>query len=155
MPELLEAVFEDVPNKSIVLLLEKITSDENMLVKVCFPLVDDTEEDYGLCKKKIDTILHSAEDGAIIFSIKNLKISNIDLGFVVLRIIKYRSMYDLDFSFSADANENMEICAFIEKIQEYMSKLASQYNIRSWFLGMEPASDKSTRYFTQTRLGPL
>lgn len=155
MSSILEVVFEGVAKSSIFHFLailinnaEKVTDfqcSENILIF----------ESSKLSKEGMNQFLCFEGDASVLINIKAMKLIDIVLPHVQLRLIKYGRHFDIDFNFDQYELENISMPILLESLHVFAKSLASEFGVHSVYGGMEPASDEDTRYFTNEQLGPL
>lgn len=155
MSNLIEVVFEGVAKGCVMQLLalliqsaEKLTGiqcSENIVL-----LVNDE-----LSEEALNQLLNFNGDVSVLFNLQDVKLGSIVLPSVQLRLVKYGSDYDIDFNFDYNELENVSMTTLINSLHSKAKTLASEFDITSFYGGMEPASDEDTRYFTDEEKGPL
>jgi hypothetical protein len=155
MSNLFEVVFENVAKNDVSqLLMTLITSSKRIISAQCsedFVLMDGDKLNTNI----LDLVLNFDGDISALINFQDMKVGRVILPKILLRLVKYTDQYDIDFSFDESEFENEDMMSQISEIHSYAKKLASEYDITSFFGGMEPASDEDTRYFTNELLGPL
>ena len=155
MSSLIEVVFENIAKRNATqLLMTLITSAKQTVSTQC-------SEDVAIMDgEKLNTIiLNSAlnykDNLTALFNLRELKVGGTVLPKVLLRLVKYADQYDIDFNFDKSGLDNQNLMPLITELQNFANNLATDYDVKNVFGGMEPASDEDTRYFTNKVLGPL
>lgn len=155
MTNLFEVVFERVNKTYVVQILIRLISDAKRIVGVeCtedIALMDDGQ----LNMESLESVLSFNGDVSILIELDDMKAGNAILPSVLLRLVKYDDQFDVDFNFDADELKNMDVALLMTYLHSYVKDVAKECNVGHFFGGMEPASDKSTRYFTNQVAGPL
>ncbi len=126
---IIEVVLENIPRVKVVSLLGKLTgisADESIFLEL------DTNQVYNC-------------------SLPRLECDSFLLNDTHVRIIKYDSKFDLEISFSLKKQAELSDI----KLCDFFTTLAQDYQVGLAYAGLEPASDKETRIFTGTFLGPM
>jgi hypothetical protein len=90
----------------------------------------------------------------MLVNICNLKVGEIVISSVLVRVLKYEGVFDIDFSF----DENDVVLrgqAAVDVLLTYSKEMADKFEVANCFYGVEPASDEDTRFFTSGELGPF
>ncbi len=155
MSNLFEVVFEDIPkNKVMPLLLSLIASSNRVINTRCSEDISFVDRDK-ISTSLLQYVLNFEGDISMLFDLQDMRTGSIDLPKVLLRLVKYEDKYDIDFNFNESEVDNKDIQSLIVELHGYAKKLAHDYEIQSFFGGLEPASDEETRYFTNELLRPL
>lgn len=155
MSNVIEVVFENVLKIKVIKLLMFLKETSGRLVNV------QCSEDIELMKQGdidvfvLDSLLNFEGNVSVLLNLSDMKIGDIILPNILLRLVKYGGYYDIDFNFDSEDIENIDIMAVIVELHHYVKEVAREYNISNFFCGVEPASDQITRYFTNESLGPL
>ncbi len=126
---IIEVVLEDIPRKSLVSLLSRLTG-----VPARESIFSELDE-------------HQVYN----YSFSRLEGEGFFLNEPHVRIIKYDSKFDLEISFSLKKQAALSD----SKLRDFFTKLAQQHQVSLVYAGLEPASDKDTRIFTGLTLGPI
>ena len=155
MTNLLEIVFEGINKGYIIQTLIRLISDAKCIVGV--ECTENTELMYDgkLNMKALESALNFNGDVSILIKLQDMKAGNAILPSVLLRLVKYDDQFDIDFNFDASELKNLEVTLLMKYLHIYAKEIARDFNIENFFGGMEPASDKSTRYFTNQIVGSL
>jgi hypothetical protein len=90
----------------------------------------------------------------VLVNVRNLKIMELIIGSVLVRILKYDGVFDIDLSF--DENDvGLRGRAVLDALLTYSKEMADKFEVANCFYGVEPASDEDTRFFTSGELGPF
>lgn len=155
MTNLFEVVFEGVNKTYVVQILTRLISDAKRIIGV------ECTEDIALMGEgqldieALESVLNFNGDVSILIKLQEMKAGNAILPSVLLRLVKYDDQFDVDFNFDADELKNMNVALLMRHLHSYAQEVAGECNVGNFFGGMEPASDKSTRYFTNQITGPL
>ena len=152
---LVELVFEEVNRENVSGLLSDIVSMADKIAAVQCTAETTPALDIHLDQRALSSVLHFAGNVSVAVSLHNLRLGDELFPTVLLRLTKYDQNYDLDFSFDTDELECTEICNLIGNLHRAASLFASKHHVQSFFAGIEPASDKHTRFFTCSQPGPL
>jgi len=154
MSGLLEVVFEGV-NKTTVYDLAKALLNNARRIDVEYSKsIKLTTTNRELDHQYIDSFINQKNDDCIIVKLQEFRVKRIVIPFVLLRILKYGTKYDIDYNFD-DMLEDKDKLLLLDDIYEHTVSLGEQYKVDSWFFGLEPASDEETRFFTKLEFGPL
>ncbi|MGE8486461.1 MAG: hypothetical protein ACN6Q5_28195 [Pseudomonas sp.] len=154
MAGLLEVVFEFVDKGSVLpLLTEIINGAESVVSAQCsetFPVWRD-------CQIQLDAISAAMSfegEVCVLVNVRNLKIMELIIGSVLVRILKYDGVFDIDFSFD-ESDVGLRERAVVDVLLAYSKGMADKFEVARYFCGVEPASDEDTRFFTSGELGPF
>lgn len=155
MSDLIEVVFEKISKEFVtqlfIKLLKKTEKISNIKCSEQFISLPNEE----ISEDIIDKLIEYDCDFTLIVNTKNLKFDNITIPNTLFRLIKYGYDYDVDFNFDYNEIKNVKVPDLINILQNHMKIIASEFGVSSFYGGMDPASDKDTRYFTGEELGPL
>ncbi|WP_409523500.1 hypothetical protein [Nitrincola sp. MINF-07-Sa-05] len=155
MTNLVEVVFESVDEGCIIqFFLMLIQGSKKISGYQCsenIPMFTEGE----LSEEELSRFLDFNGDASILINADDVKLGDVFLPNIQLRLVKYGCEYDVDFNFNCDEIENVSMGALINGIHSYAKSLALEFGISSYYGGMEPASDEETRYFTNEEVGPL
>ncbi len=155
MQELIEVVLENIsPEKIHPIIKDLLKKNENIIEIQCSEELDFLEKGK-ISGSDIMSFINLPDDACLYVKIRELKIDNVNIACVLLRLVKYGKQFDIDFNFDEKNTEDTGIKIFMEKMHGYTINLGEIYQIGHWFCGIEPASDKETRYFTDYEAGPL
>jgi hypothetical protein len=156
MSNLLEVVFENVSKVNVSQLLLYLVYSAKRIVSA------DTSEDIELLEDKgklnkqaVESLISFSGDVTALIKLEEMKVDGIVLPLVLLRLVKYNDLYDIDFNFDRAELKHTDMPKLIKALHMSTSSLAKEYEVKNWFAGMEPASDENTRYFTNNELGSL
>lgn len=154
MAGLLEIVFEDVGKDLVLPLLETIISNSESIVGAgCsegFPV-------WSNGNIQLDAIRAAIEFDAavsVFVNVQSLRFTEISVKSALVRIVKYEDIFDLDISFDED---DAGLCSadMVIDLFAYSEKTNKQFKFVNCYFGVEPASDETTRFFTNKVLGPI
>jgi hypothetical protein len=150
-----EVVFEDVGAPSAIQLVMALVSMAKAVLNV-----DSTYDLHELGVEHINLttlqpILSLNGDGCIFLKLFNVQADCVVLPVILLRCLKYGSKFDVDFSFDMVAVENIVVDDLMRNVHCFVQEIAKSAFVENFYGGMEPASDKATRYFTNQVIGPL
>ncbi|MFW7382148.1 MAG: hypothetical protein ACOH5I_25325 [Oligoflexus sp.] len=154
MSELYEVILEDVPSLNLFAVLNRLTKNGSIVSKC--EIQGDVEYTPKIDWQNPDSlneiINNKLPAGFVLFASLNLlNIDGMHLQNCGLRVIYYRKKFDIEVSFDPECSENLAAA----KLSSYFYALCKEFDIASTFGGMEPASDKATRFFTEDQLGPI
>jgi hypothetical protein len=155
MKNLFEVVFEGVNKNYVVRILNRLISSAKHIIDV------DCSEDIVMIRNGIidmealQSVLNFNGSVSIFIKLQSVEAGNVILPFVLLRLVKYGDQFDVDFNFNSDEISNMDVASLMKYMHRYATDVARESEVKHFFGGMEPASDKGTRYFTDQIYGPL
>lgn len=155
MSSLLEVVFENVIQRNVGRLLLLLIAGAGRIVNAqC------SEDIVLIVSGKLDanalnSVLNFQGDVALSVSLSNLKFGGVIFPKVLVRLVKYGEQYDIDFNFDPDELEGVDMMSLVKQLHDHAKEIARDSEVDTFFCGMEPASDKDTRYFTNDDFGPL
>ncbi len=155
MSNLLEVVFENVSKVNVSQLLLCLVYSAKCIISA------DTSEDIELLdegklnKPAVESLISFSGDVTALIQLEEMKVDGIVLPLVLLRLVKYNDLYDIDFNFDCAELKHIDMSKLIKALHMSTSSLAKENDVKNWFAGMEPASDENTRYFTNNELGYL
>lgn len=147
MAELLEVVFENVPDSKLVEIVLRLFSD-------CFKIGLMSEWSANEKGSKGCFLVPSKGCSSIV-KFHNATCFNQPFSAAVMRVSKFNGAIDLDFTVNEDEVSSLERGFFFQNLHKATNKIASENNVGAWYAGMEPAIDADTRYFTGNEVGPL
>ncbi|WP_223481447.1 MULTISPECIES: hypothetical protein [unclassified Pseudomonas] len=154
MAGLLEIVFEDVGKDLVLPLLETIISDSEAIVGA------ECSEGFPVWSNgniQLDFIRAAIEFDAavsIFVNVENLRFTDMSVKSALVRIVKYEDTFDLDISFYEN-DVGLFSADMVGDLFAYSKEINKQFKLVNCYFGMEPASDETTRFFTNKVLGPL
>lgn len=155
MSKIIEIVFENVSKENANPLFNYILSKAEDIKLVHVAESISREPVIILDDHLLDGVINSSDDASIIVKSKSVVLKDVFLPELILRLIKYDNMYDIDLNFDS-INIDMPIKDFlVNKIHPCIKDIASEYAVSIFFCGVDPAADEDTRYFTGKALGPL
>lgn len=155
MTDIIEVVFENVDRNNVFKLLSfLVRSSEEILGVNCSENIT-MLEGGEISEKGLEKFLNFDGGLAVFVNVEDMSLENIVLPKVYIRLLKYESQYDIEFSFYFDELKGIGAAKLISELHGYVKRIAMNFNVPSFFGGMEPASDEDTRYFTNEELGPL
>lgn len=155
MSNLIEIVFERVAKSCVMQLLSLlIYSSEKITSVQCSENIELFLDDK-LSEEVLNNLLNIDGDMSVLINMQTMRIGEHVLPNVQLRLVKYGSEYDIDFNFDYNDIKNISMTSLINSLHRHIKKLASEFDVASYYGGMEPASDEDTRYFTNEEVGPL
>lgn len=153
MSETLEVVFEDVCQQAATELLWHLVSRADKVTDAEISKNGFETRSHLIGKEELNTAFGDAEDATALFQVSGLRLGDVKLSLSLIRLVKYGQKYDVDFSF--DGGTRVEACALMKDLRGEAKALARIFNVRSFFGGLEPASDVKTQYFCDEHEGPL
>ena len=155
MTNIFEVVFERVDKCHVVQVLTRIISGAKCIISVeCTENIVLMNEGH-LNIKGFESILNFNGDVSILIRLEDMKAGNVTLPSVLLRLVKYNELFDVDFNFDVDELKNTNAALVMSQLHGYAKQISGNFNVWNFFGGMEPAADKNTRYFTNQIVGPL
>lgn len=148
MTNLFEVVFENlVKSSAIRLLLLLISCAERVINVQCS---DDIKlPDFGdFDRKTLESVLSFEGDISVFINLDGMSFGSLVLPKVLLRLVKYNDKFDIDFNFDVNELKNTGMTNLAKNLHSHTKDIAREYEIATFFGGMEPASDVDTRYFT-------
>ncbi|MFJ2386726.1 hypothetical protein [Pseudomonas koreensis] len=154
MAGLLEIVFENVKQNVVLPLLESVINNSDSVDSAqcseIFPVWNNGELEFDAVGAALDfngTV-------SVLISVRGLNFIGVSVSSALIRILKYQGKFDLDISFDEDdvGLANVDVTG---DFFEFSKEVAKKFEFGSCYFGMEPASDESTRFFTNDVLGPL
>jgi len=155
MDELIEIVFENVSKEKVFHLLKCLRCDAESIASVGASEDIDFLKNGELNQQAIESIINFSGDVTILIRLKKIKIGEITIPLVLLRLVKYDDQFDVDFNFDHSEIQYLPQSMIIKELHKRISEIAKENGVISWFAGIEPASDEETRYFTNEEIGPL
>jgi predicted CopG family antitoxin len=148
MANLLEVVFEGICKNDVVqLLLRLVPNIENIVNVQCTEDIELLGE-QGLNIKSLGSTLNIDGNLSVLIELKNMKAGELSLCDVLLRIVKYEGAFDIDFNFDIGKQKNKDVVLVMKSLHNFAKDIAADFKISNFFGGIEPASDKSSRYFS-------
>lgn len=155
MNNLFEVVFEGIDRNCVVrFLLHFISSSKQIISITCSENVVFMEGGV-LNAEGLESVININEDMCVLIKLQDMKASSVLVPDVLLRLVKYGEEFDVDFSFDASKLKNIDEPLITKHLHAFAEEMAKDVKLKNFFGGMEPASDESTRYFTNKNTGPL
>lgn len=155
MSSFFEVVFENVFKRNVGRLLLLLIAGAGRIVNVqCsedIRLIDSGELDASA----LNSLLNFQGDVTLSINLSDLKFGGVIIPNALLRLVKYGELYDIDFNFDPDEFKDVARMSLVKQLHDHAKEVAIDSEIDTFFGGMEPASDKDTRYFTNDDFGPL
>ncbi len=152
MSNLIEVVFENVPKANVSQLFLYLVHSAKHIVSVEISENIELLDEGKLNEQTVESLINFSGDVATLIKLKGINLDGVVLPLVLLRLLKYNDLYDVDFSFDYAELKHVDILKLIKSLHISTSCLAKENGVKNWFSGMEPASDESTRYFTNDKL---
>jgi hypothetical protein len=155
MSNLIEVVFENVSKVNVSQLLLCLVYSAKCIISA--DISEDIEllNEGKLKKQAVESLISFSGDITALIKLEEMKINGIVLPLVLLRLVKYNDLYDIDFNFDRAELKHIDMSKLIKALHISTSSLAKENDVKNWFAGMEPASDENTRYFTNNERGYL
>jgi hypothetical protein len=155
MENLVEMVFEDVNKEYVIPLLERLIFLSDAIIGIDCSEGVIINHDGKLDVISLEKAINFDGDICVFIRLSELRIEGIIFHSVLVRLLKYENMYDIDFNLNLDEIVRKDETFLIGEIHQFAMKISNEYKIGSFYAGLEPASDKATRYFTEGEIGPL
>ncbi|WP_223494563.1 hypothetical protein [Stenotrophomonas indicatrix] len=149
MSDAYEVVMEGVPLDGVLAVLARIWRSSD---SVSVPEVDGMPVDVEMW---IDAGPGSAcadGDSCLVQTLQGFNVGNVHLPFLLLRVLRYDGLMDVEVSFDAD---RAEVLAAMDELQKLFLYIKGVVGARTVIGGMEPAKDEETRFFTDEFPGPM
>ena len=137
MSQLAEIVFEDVPVKSIDLVVSN--------------LVGMTPNH----KMAIAGFLQAEGDDVLMFKSMDARFGDLILHDCLVRILRYGEKHDIEVIWDLDSSGFHFENETLENLRTVSASLSTRYAVGQSYGGLEPSSDLDTRFFTGVDDGPL
>jgi hypothetical protein len=96
-------------------------------------------------------VLPTADEGVVDVGLPRLEVDErTALQKVRVRILRYDDQFDVEVNFVPRDTESASPEAMMDSLHRYAMRLSQRHHIGSYYAGIEPASDKETRFFTGT-----
>lgn len=155
MSSLFEVVFENIVKSNVIrlltILIEGAGRIDNAQCSEDIKLIAEGKLDIT----RLISVLNFQGDVTLLINLDDLKIGGVILPRVLLRLVKYGEQYDVDFNFDVNDLEDVRMMYLVTELHVYAKEMARDHDMETFFGGMEPASDESSRYFTNGKLGPV
>lgn len=155
MTNLIEVIFENIAKSSVMQLLALlILSAKNVTEVQCSEDIE-LSVNGNISDEDFNLLFDFEGDITALINLQSMKIGDIILPNVLLRLVKYGDLYDIDFNFDSNELESINMIQLLTELHGYTKSIVLNCNVESVYAGMEPASDEDTRYFTNHEAGPL
>jgi hypothetical protein len=152
---LIEVVFENIDKSCVMQLLALlILSAKNVTGIQCSEGIE-LFVNGNTSDEEFNRLLNFDGDISALINLQAMKVGDITLPNVLLRLVKYGDLYDIDFNFDSNELGSINMMQLLTELHRYAKGIALKYSVESIYAGMEPASDEDTRYFTDNEIGPL
>ncbi|WP_460410534.1 MULTISPECIES: hypothetical protein [unclassified Pseudomonas] len=154
MAGLLEIVFENVKQNVVLPLLETVIANAASVVSAECSEVFSVWNNGKLELDAVDAALGFNGAVSVLINVRGLKFIDVSVNSALIRILKYQGGFDLDISFDEDDDGLADVDG-VGAFFAFSKEVAKKFEFGNCYFGMEPASDESTRFFTNDVLGPL
>lgn len=132
MSKIVEVVFEDVDKTDVRQFLETILSNSEKIESIeC--IEDVTFLNDGELANSISELFRVDKDISLLVNLKSMKIGNITLSEILLRLVKYENKYDIDFSFDVEKIASITIELLFNELHLFAKRIVAIYKINSFF----------------------
>ena len=147
---LVEIIFKCVPLKSLEPLLKKLSIHGQEVID--YTLTTGAEVAWGV-GGSIEKVFKTNKNFGFFINLKSLIQDEIQLSNCGICIYKYEEAIDLEINFQlVDVKKTDHLS---EKLMNFCKHIASEYQIKQYLCGIEPAEDVDMRLFTNEKFGPL
>lgn len=154
MAGLLEIVFENVKQNAVLPLLETVITNAASVISAECSEVFSIWNDGKLELDTIGAALDFNGAVSVLINVRSLKFIGVSVNSALIRILKYEDDFDLDISFDED-DDGLADVDVVGAFFAFSKEVAKKFEFGNCYFGIEPASDESTRFFTNDVLGPL
>jgi len=148
-----EVVFEKVPPQKIGELVSELLSHAGETECIEFSEENAGGDSRAFTPDELADKLSTGPDLTAMIRVRRFNTSAAIIDLVLMRAIKYDNIIDLEISFDIDdGGKSTEI---MQALHQYALGIASSFSTGDVYGGMEPARDCATRYFTNSKSGPL
>ena len=155
MMKIFEVVFEDVVRTYVTQLCNKLVTDAERMTGIECTENIPLAMNGRLNLKAMENFLSFNGNASALIKLQSVRIEDVILPSVLLRVVKYGNQFDVDFNFDIDALKNPDTKLWMNYMHDYAKSTAKEFKVRQFFGGMEPAFDVESRYFTGDIAGPL
>lgn len=156
MKEIIEVLFEELHDnelyKAVLLVFNCVSGVNRIELQGSKYIVSD----LGVIINDFDMIIKEIKHGYPLYiSCKQIALDEMNLLNAAIRIFAYeKNKYDLEISFDLFLSK-IETQERIIQLHKKLNILAKLLNAKNILCGYEPATDESTRFFTNNKFGPL
>lgn len=154
MVGLLEIVFENVKQVVVLPLLETVITNAASVVSAECSEVFPVWNNGGLELDAVGAAVDFNGTVSVLINVRSLTFRGVSINLALIRILKCQGKFDLDISFDEDDVGLADVNG-IGAFFAFSKEVAKKFEFGNCYFGMEPASDESTRFFTNDVLGPL
>ena len=155
MDSIIEVVFENIEKNSVKKILNFFIDRSFAIISVSCSEQLDISENNIFISSGLNCFLELNTDASVFIEVKTMILKEIVFPKVLIRIVKYENKYDIDFSFNCSELQNATNLKVVNALHSCALEISCNYDVERIYGGMEPASDASTRFFTNDKLGPL
>lgn len=148
-----EVVFEKVPVQKVGELVGELLSHASETGRIEFSEDEAPDHGYAFTPELLSAKMAGGQELTAMIRVRCFAISSAVIGLVLIRVIKYDNIIDLELSFDIDGGENST--TIMQGLHKYAIEIARSFSTGDVYGGMEPAGDCATRYFTNAKSGPM
>ena len=117
---------------------------------ITFDCTEDVAGSHAANPEIVNLAVVATMDLSVMAHVRELRVGTVVLPDALLRMVKYDDCFDVDCSFDA-----FIIRGQVTDLHAAVLALSERFEVRTCFAGLEPATDRDTRIFTDRELGPL
>lgn len=155
MSELLEVVLEDILSSEVCKLFNSLMEKSGEIIKIQCSEPLNFSSNHSILEDEIRSFINLSDDASLIIRLSSLNIAGYTIPQVLLRLLKYDGKYDIDFTFDESDLIGLNTKELMGDMYTHILDITKKHQISDFFGGIEPASDKDTRYFSSNGCGPL
>ena len=149
---LIEIIFKNINEDALTLFLETTTSRNN--VKNYSTTTECREIDLTK-RQSITLFLRQSEELGLFLNFETLKYEGFTLPKCGIAIYKSATTINMEINFQTSDLEKNQRKDLPEKLLAFAQSIATAYQIKNYYCGIEPAADQEGRVFTNGVLTPL
>ena len=136
---LIEVVFENVAKSCVMQLLDLLILSAKKVIGVQCSEEIELLTNGNISDEAFNRLLGSDGDISFLINIQAMNVGDIALPSVLLRLVRYGDLYDIDFNFDSNELGSISMVHLVAELHGYAKGIALKYSVASVYGKMEPA----------------
>ncbi|WP_375186074.1 hypothetical protein [Pseudoalteromonas sp.] len=146
MSTVIEVVLDSIEKSDIKTVLNALLIGKDNVINISASEDEINVSTFFSNNSYLDDFFMSKSESTLLFLLKKITVGNVVIPNPLLRLVKYDTQFDIDFSFENEVD--------VHQLHMGISCLLKGVNVKEFYAGLEPAQDIDTRFFTNQELGP-
>ena len=150
---LIEIIFKNVAVDEIERLLSDLTSNGQLILNYYHTLksTDFSWDKEGSLRK----LFTEGKEFGLFVNLKELNKKGVCLPLCGIAVYKYETEIEVNVNFQLSDLKAIDSEGLTKKLMKLAKTIATDYKIREYYCGIDPAQDLNLRLFTNEALGPI